>query len=152
MDETLERFEHELRLHILGSFALLQEAAKRMRTAKAGRIIGITTAALDPALRAKRMGSYLVGKATLEAILRELAKELAGDGITVNAVAPGFMAGGLNKDLPERMTDFVKEANPMKTLVTPQDVAAAVAFLCSPDARAITGISLPVTAGELMTL
>jgi len=62
------------------------------------------------------------------------------------------MNGGMNADLPERLAEFVKEKNPLRRLVTPDDVAGAAAFLASQSAEAITGIVLPVAAGEVMTL
>ncbi|GEM_PF-1219020 len=150
-DETYAELMRQFNVHVHGSLILFQQAAQRMRD-RGGRLVGITSAALDPCLRAKRMGGYLVAKAAFVGILRELAKELAADGITVNAVAPGYVATNLNRDLPERLADFVKESNPMKLSIKPQDVAGAVSFLCSVDARAITGVTIPVNGGESMTL
>lgn len=150
-DETCDELARQFDVHVYGSLVLFQQAAKRMR-GQGGRLIGITSAALDPNLRVKRMGGYLVAKAAFVGILRELAKELASDDITVNAVAPSYIATNLNRDLPERLADFVKESNPMKRSIDPQDVAGAVSFLCSVDARAITGVMIPVSGGEFMTL
>ncbi len=150
-EASSEEFARQFNVHVNGTRFLFQEAATFMR-GHGGRLIGITTAALDPNLRAKRMGAYLVAKAAMVGIMRELAKDLAGERITVNAVAPGYVATRLNRDLPERLVDFVKEANPMKLNITSEDVAGVVSFLCSEDARAITGVSIPVTGGESMTL
>ena len=142
----------QLETDINGSFILLREVARIMREQKSGRIVGITTSATETNEYAGRMGGYVIAKQALKAMLKSFAHELARYNVTVNAVAPGFMNTPLTNDLPDRLLDFVKEENPMHRITTPEDVANAVAFLCLPEASSITGVSIPVTCGDVMNL
>ncbi len=119
---------------------------------KNGVLIGITTSAIEQNSPSGNMAGYISSKSALRGLLRELARQLAPYGVRVNAVAPSFVNTKLNSDLPERIIDFVKEKNPMKKIVTPEDVAGVISFLCSDDAKSITGVSIPISYGETMNL
>ena len=137
---------------VFGAHTVLKSVAPIMQKQNKGRIVGITTAAIEPNSTSSRMGAYIPAKYALRGLLREYAKELAPFDITVNAVAPGFVATALNNDLPQQMVELVREKNPMKKVVSPEDVANVVAFLCSDGASSLTGLSIPVTYGETMNL
>src|SRR5262249_4254719 len=96
----------------------------------------------------------LVGasKAALEAVVRYLAVELAPRDIPVNAVSAGLVETGALESFPnrEQMLAFFKKRTPASRLVEPEDVAAAVMFLCSPDAEMVRGHTLVVDGGYLL--
>jgi 3-oxoacyl-[acyl-carrier protein] reductase len=91
-----------------------------------------------------------VAKAALAALARSLAVELGPAGITVNCVAPGMTDTALVGDLPEKQRLLIARAAPLRRLALPEDVAAAVAFLVSPDAGYITGETIRVNGGQVM--
>lgn len=149
---TLAEFREPFEATVFGAFNLFQAVAPIMKEKKSGAIVGLTTAAIEPNGFAGGMAGYLCAKDALRGLLREFAKELAPWEIRVNAVAPGFVPTALHSDLPERAIELALDKNPMKKLVTPEDVANVVAFLCSDRANAISGVSIPVTYGEVMSL
>ncbi len=149
---TEAEFKQEFDVGVFGGFTVLQLIGQVMAEQKSGRIIGITSSAIEPNTAGASMGGYTSAKYALRGLLRELARELAPFEVTVNAVAPGFMRTDLQADMPERLDDFLREKNPMHRLVTPTEVAGVVGFLCSPEARYLTGGTYLVSAGEVMNL
>lgn len=109
-------------------------------------LLGSTAGTLRPELS---MAAYSLGKATLEHALRLLAPELAGRGITINAVSPSYMAVGINQAKPDRATLLETSRVPAGRLCAPSDVLAAIDYLLSPDAAFLTGQMLPLTGGRL---
>jgi NAD(P)-dependent dehydrogenase (short-subunit alcohol dehydrogenase family) len=107
------------------------------------------------------VSAYVAAKHGAVGLTRALAREVAGKGVTVNAVCPGYTETELVESSIARIaerggrsaasirTDFTR-ANPQGRLVQPEEVAAAVLYLCGPGSDAITGISLPVAGGEVM--
>lgn len=94
--------------------------------------------------------NYAVTKGGLIAFTMTLAREVARKGITVNAVAPGFIETDMTKDLPEAALTTVKAMTPLGRLGRPEEVAAAIVFLATPQASYITGQVLPVNGGMYM--
>ncbi len=152
LDLSSEEFQQDFAVTVFGEFQLMRLVAKQMQEQKHGHIIGMTTSSIESGSAPSRMGGYLSGKAAMRELLRELAYELAPFGIRVNAIAPGFVPTALHQDLPDKVAEFTQQRNPFKRLTQPQDIAQAVAFLCSDTSQSIHGITLPVTSGDLITL
>ena len=137
-------FDQHVAINLKGSFNAMREAAKRLRDG--GRIINFSTSVVGTML--ETYGVYTATKAAVETMTAILAKELRGRSITVNAVAPGPVATELflNGTSPE-LIDRLARMNPLERLGTPEDVAAAVAFLVGPDGGWINGQVLRANGG-----
>ena len=94
--------------------------------------------------------NYSASKAGLIGLTKALAREVASRGITVNAVAPGFVVTELTNGLPDPVKDAIKGATPLGRFATPDEIAAAVTFLASDEAAYITGQVLGVDGGLAM--
>ena len=94
--------------------------------------------------------NYVAAKAGIVGLTKAVAKELASRHITVNAVAPGFIETAMTSALSEKVRDALKEQIPLGRLGAPEDVAHAVAFLCSEEAGYVTGQVLTVDGGMRM--
>jgi 3-oxoacyl-[acyl-carrier protein] reductase len=137
-------FDQQIAVNLKGTFNALREAARRVRNG--GRIVNFSTSVLG--LHLENYGVYAATKAAVEALTPILAKELRGRAISVNAVAPGPTAtdlflDGKSPELIERMAKM----NPLERLGTPDDIAAAVAFLAGPDGGWINGQVLRANGG-----
>jgi 3-oxoacyl-[acyl-carrier protein] reductase len=137
-------FDQQVAVNLKGSFNTLREAAKRLRDG--GRIVNFSTSVVGT--RLETYGVYIATKAAVEMLTAVLSKELRGRSITVNAVAPGPTATDLflNGKSPELIDRFAK-MNPLERLGTPEDIAAAVSFLVSPDGSWINGQVLRANGG-----
>ena len=93
---------------------------------------------------------YSASKAGIIGLTKSVAKELAGRGVTANAVAPGYIATDMTSVLPDKVKDAMKAQIPAKRIGTPDDVADVVAFLCSDDAAYVTGEVIRVDGGLAM--
>jgi 3-oxoacyl-[acyl-carrier protein] reductase len=136
----------ETNLHAV--FRLCRAAMRPMMKQRFGRIVNITS--VVGAMGNAGQANYAAAKAGVAGLTRALARELGSRNITVNCVAPGF----ITTDMTEALTDAQRQALlsqvPLGRLGTPQDVAAAVAFLASPAAGYITGTQLHVNGGMFM--
>jgi len=119
-----------------------------MLKARAGRIVNITSVSGQ----AGQMGqaNYSSAKAGLIGLTKATARELASRGITVNAVAPGFVLTELTKDLPEALQSELIARTPLGRFGTVEEIADTVAFLVSDEAQYITGQVLAVDGGLVM--
>jgi 3-oxoacyl-[acyl-carrier protein] reductase len=129
-------------------FRLVRAALRGMLRRRAGRIINITS--IVGATGNAGQANYAAAKAGLVGMTKALALEVASRGITVNAVAPGFITTAMTDKLPEQQRTKLIESIPLGRIGMPQDVAAAVAYLASDEAAWVTGATLHVNGGMAM--
>lgn len=139
-----DHFDRQIAINLKGTFNGLREAARRL--CNGGSIVNFSTSVVG--LRLEKYGVYAATKAAVETLTAILAKELRGRDINVNAVAPGPTATDLflNGKSPELIDRMAKMA-PLERLGTPEDIAAAVAFLSGPDGAWINGQVLRANGG-----
>jgi 3-oxoacyl-[acyl-carrier protein] reductase len=129
-------------------FRLSQAVMRDMMKAKAGRIINITSVVGHSGNAGQ--ANYAAAKAGVAGMSRALAREIGSRNITVNCVAPGFIATDMTEQLPEAQKTALLAQIPLGRLGSAEEVAHAVAFLCSPLAGYITGAELHVNGGMFM--
>ena len=129
-------------------FRLCRSALRGMLRRRAGRIINIGS--IVGATGNAGQANYAAAKAGLIGMTKALAQEVAPRGITVNAVAPGFVATAMTDKLSEQQKTKLTEAIPLGRIGKPEDVAAAVAYLASEEAGWVTGATLHVNGGMAM--
>ena len=137
-----------LNLNLSGAFRCIQAVLPGMMRNRWGRIVNISSVVGQAGSAGQ--ANYAASKAGLIGITKALAQEMASRGITVNAVAPGYIATDMTKDLPEEVKQKIMASIPMARMGTPQDIANAVKFLCSEDAAYITGQVIAVNGGMYM--
>lgn len=137
-----------LDINLKGAFHCIQAAAKIMMKQRAGHIINITS--VVGVMGNPGQANYVASKAGLIGLTKTAAKELAPRGITVNAVAPGFIETAMTVDLSDKVKEALLTRIPMKRIGQPEDVADVVAFLSSERASYITGQVIHVNGGMYM--
>ena len=143
-----EEWEAVLNTDLTSLFRICRASVRHLMKARRGRIVNITS--VVGATGNAGQSNYSAAKAGVIGFTRALARELAGRGITVNAVAPGFIDTDMTAELSEKQRELLLGDIPMKRLGTADDVAQAVAFLVSPAAAYITGETLHVNGGMYM--
>jgi 3-oxoacyl-[acyl-carrier protein] reductase len=143
-----EAWREVLETNLFGAFWMTKAVTRPMLKARAGRIVNITSVSGQ----AGQMGqaNYSSAKAGLIGLTKATARELASRGITVNAVAPGFVLTELTKDLPEALQSELIARTPLGRFGTVEEIADTVAFLASDEAQYITGQVLAVDGGLVM--
>jgi len=139
---------------LTGVFNTIRAAVPAVLRSDHGRVVAVASAAGSLGLR--HMAPYAAAKHGVIGLIRSLAADLAGTGVTANAVSPGSTATpGLDEsarlyglDSPH---EFVRHQEPLGRLIEPSEVAAGIAWLCSPAASAITGAVVPVDGGMTAT-
>ncbi len=147
LSTSLDSFTGSVDASLRGGFLLAKAVVPHV--SHGASFIGITTEALD-AQKPGAMGSYLVAKHALRGLLRVLAGELAGKSISVYAVAPGFLPGGLNGDLPPAVMEFLKKKD--DKMQSPEDVAGLIADICEQPDTFSAGSSVNVASRQATPL
>ena len=133
--------------NLSGAFRVTKPVLRGMLKARWGRIVNVGS--VVGRLGNPGQGNYVASKAGLEGFTRSLAMEVASRGVTVNAVAPGFIATDMTEALTEDQTKVMLDRIPLGRMGEASDVAATVSFLCSESAGYITGQTLQVNGGLL---
>jgi 3-oxoacyl-[acyl-carrier protein] reductase len=134
--------------NLKGAFAFIQAVERPMMKQRSGRIINIASVA--GLMGNVGQANYSASKAGLVGLTKTIARELATRGITCNAVAPGFITTDMTDVLPQEIKDAVIKNIPLGKFGEVDDIAAAVAFLASLEAKYITGQCLTVDGGMVM--
>jgi 3-oxoacyl-[acyl-carrier protein] reductase len=148
---TDEDWDSVINVHLRGAFAMTRAAQKHFVAQKYGKILNLSSVS---ALGNRGQANYSAAKMGIQGLTRTLGIELGPFGINANAIAPGFIATEMTDATARRVgmevEDFRKaaaDANPVKRVGHPEDIAAAAAFLCSDEASYITGQTLYVDGG-----
>jgi 3-oxoacyl-[acyl-carrier protein] reductase len=144
----LEDFESLLRTNLVSAFLCTRAAVRSMMRARWGRIINVTS--ISGIMGQVGQANYAASKAGLIALTKSTAREFASRNITANAVAPGYVPTELTSTVSEDFRDYYMNITPLKRFGTAEEVAAAIGFLCSPEAGYITGQTLAVDGGISM--
>ncbi len=134
--------------NLTGAFFCIRAAAKMMIRARAGRIVNISSVVGSSGNPGQ--ANYVSAKAGLIGLTKAVARELAPRGITVNAVAPGYVETDMTRDLGDKAREAMLAGIPLGRAGTAEEVAAAVAFLVSDGAAYITGQVIGVNGGMYM--
>ncbi|MFA6499013.1 MAG: 3-oxoacyl-[acyl-carrier-protein] reductase [Desulfurivibrionaceae bacterium] len=143
-----EQWDEVLNTNLKGVFLCTKAVSRAMMKQRWGRIINITSV-IGFAGNAGQ-ANYAAAKAGIVGFTKSVAKELASRGITVNGVAPGYIVTDMTRDLAEEVTNTIKGEIPMGVLGEAEDIAGAVAYLASDDARYVTGQFIHVNGGMFM--
>lgn len=148
---SLEEWSHVLAVSLTGTFLMTQGCVPGMREAGYGRIINFSSTA-GKNVSTLAGAHYTTAKAGVLGLTRALAKELGPAGITVNAICPGLFETHMARSLADGLDlDAYARTLPVPRLGQPWEVAELVAFLASDNAAYVTGASLDINGGELMT-
>jgi 3-oxoacyl-[acyl-carrier protein] reductase len=128
-----------------GTFNFCHEVAFPMMQRRRGRIINVSSVAAEHVNPGQT--NYAASKGAVNAFTRALAVELAGRGVTVNAIAPGFIETDMSAPVRNKAGDLIKKMIPMKRIGTPEDIARVAVFLASAESAYITGQVLTVDGG-----
>lgn len=142
-------FAKQFEVTVQGGYLLVQgllACKSNIRLESVVFILSSVTLGVPPAGKSP----YITAKYALLGLARSLAVELAAKGVRVNCVSPGFTQTALTAQVDERIQQLIVGSVPLKRLATPEDVAAAVAFLVSTDSSYLTGVNLPVSGGVVM--
>lgn len=148
VEQDIGYFRKVLDVHLSGAFLMAREVGRKMLAQGQGSIVNISSIAGVVGL--PRRNAYGAAKAGVAMMTRSLACEWAGNGVRVNAVAPGYAATALVKKLQDAGkidAERIMHRVPMGRFVEPREIAEAIFFLASPAASGITGVTLSVDAG-----
>ncbi|MCC2603245.1 3-oxoacyl-[acyl-carrier-protein] reductase [Sphingopyxis yananensis] len=137
-----------IRINLEATFRLMRAAAKPMMKARHGRIISITS--VVGATGNPGQANYAASKAGVVGMSKALAQELASRNVTVNCVAPGFIATAMTDVLPDAQKEALNQRIPAGRMGEGSDIAAAVVYLASREANYVTGQTLHVNGGMAM--
>lgn len=152
-DKTFVKMDHAswrkvLAINLDGVFNCTKVFVDQMLKQNYGRVVNITS--VIGQIGNFGQANYAASKAGVAAFTKSLAKELAGKGVTVNAVAPGFIETEMVEGIPEKVRARLLEQIPLKRFGTADEVGRAVVYLVSPDGDYVTGAELSINGGLLM--
>jgi len=145
-----DQWEDVIAVNLTSTFMLMRAATRAMMRGRTGygRIINISS--ISGVIGNPGQGNYSAAKAGMIGMSKSLAREVASRGITVNCIAPGFISTPMTDALNEKQTAAIRDAIPAQKFGTPDDIAAAVVYLASPEAGYMTGQTLHVNGGLVM--
>ena len=143
--ETREHLWEQLAIHVGGAFNFFRETIEPMREAGWGRLVATSSCAAEVGLPGG--SSYAAAKAALQGLVRTIALENTARGVTANCVLPGVIDTPILGQLSDERREKMLANNPAKRFGQPEDIAAAIAYLCSEDAGYVTGQSLSPNGG-----
>ena len=146
----MKQFDWELvlKINLNGAFLCTQQVLPGMMRNRWGRIVNISSVVGQAGSAGQ--ANYAASKAGLIGLTKSLAQEMGSRNITVNAIAPGYIATDMTKDLPEELKQKMLTTIPLARMGKPEDIAGAVKFLVSEEASYITGHVLAVNGGMYM--
>ena len=143
-----DEFEDVIRINLEAAFRLMRAAAKPMMRARFGRIISVTS--VVGVTGNPGQANYVASKAGLIGMTKAVAQELASRGITVNAIAPGFMTSAMTDALNDQQREGILSRIPLGAMGSGDDIGAACVYLASKEAGYVTGQTLHVNGGMAM--
>jgi len=143
-----EEFEEVIRINLEAAFRLMRAAAKPMMKARFGRMISVTS--VVGVTGNPGQANYVASKAGLIGMTKSVAQELASRGITVNAIAPGFMTSAMTDALNDQQRESILSRIPLGSMGSGDDIGAACVYLASKEAGYVTGQTLHVNGGMAM--
>ncbi|MCL4222652.1 MAG: 3-oxoacyl-[acyl-carrier-protein] reductase [Phycisphaerales bacterium] len=143
-----EEWDAVIDTNLRSAFVAIRAAARAMMKQRFGRICNI--ASTSGVVGNAGQSNYAAAKAGLIGLSKSVARELGGKGITCNVIAPGFVQTDMTANLPEQVVEQVRAGMAVRTLGTPEDIAAAVAYVTSDEAGYLTGQTICVDGGLTM--
>ena len=143
-----DEWDDVIAVNLTATFILCRTALRGMLRRRYGRIVNI--ASISGVLGNPGQGNYAASKAGMVGMTKSLAREVATRGVTANCIAPGFIETPMTGALNEKQVETIAAAIPAGTFGKPEDIAAAVAYLASSEARYVTGETLHVNGGMAM--
>jgi NAD(P)-dependent dehydrogenase (short-subunit alcohol dehydrogenase family) len=148
-DVGLDEWNRLIAANLTATFLACRAVVPAMRAQGYGRIVTVASMAARTAL-AQAAHPYTAAKAAVVGLTRQLALEVAADGVTVNAVAPGVVLSPRVSRLGADALQALADATPMRRIGTPEEVADAICWLAGPGASFVTGVTLDVNGGRFM--
>jgi 3-oxoacyl-[acyl-carrier protein] reductase len=143
-----EDWDTVINVNLSAAFRLTRACLKGMMSRRWGRIVSITS--IVGVTGNGGQANYAASKAGLIGMTKSLAQEMAARNVTVNCVAPGFIASAMTEVLTDAQKEAIMKSIPMGKMGEPQDIAASVAYLASEEARYVTGQTIHVNGGMAM--
>ncbi len=141
-------FDAVINVNLKGTFNMIKHTYKHFMKKRCGRIVNISS--IVGINGNAGQANYCASKAGIIGLTKAVAKELAGRGVTVNAVAPGYIGTDMTNELSDKVKDAMQAQIPAKRIGAPEDIANVVSFLCSDESAYVTGEVIKVDGGLAM--